>query len=288
MIITILQSIVLGIIQGATEFIPVSSSAHLVIVPWLFGWNDAVLTSLSFDVSLHIGTLLAVLIYFAKDWWRLLKAGVMSIIERKIGDDPDRRMAWLIVIGTIPGGLVGMLAEDFIDGLFHQSGSQIHTTAMVVMAVIIALWGLVLWLADEHGSRTEGLSGLTFKNAILIGLAQALAVFPGISRSGSTIAAGLFLGFKREAAARFSFYLSAPIIIGAGLKSVYEILKLQSSGMITSNEMLLFPAGMLAAAVSGFICIHWLLSYLQKNSVKPFVYYRWALALLVFVLAVFR
>jgi len=141
MIITILQAIILGLVQGATEFIPVSSSAHLIIVPWLFGWSDPALTSLTFDVALHIGTLIAVLAFFASDWVRLIKAWFASVKERKIGADPDRRLAWFVVIGTIPGAIAGVFFESKIEGLFHQPGVPIQSSAMLVMAVIIALLG---------------------------------------------------------------------------------------------------------------------------------------------------
>ena len=138
MLNSIFQAIILGIIQGATEFIPISSSAHLVLVPWLAGWNDPALTSLSFDVALHLGTLVAVLIFFAEDWVRLFRAGIASIVERRIGDDPDRKLAWFIIIGTIPGAIVGALAESKINELFHQPGTPIQTGAIIFMAIIIA------------------------------------------------------------------------------------------------------------------------------------------------------
>ena len=288
MIITILQSIILGLVQGVTEFIPISSSAHLIIVPWLFGWTDPILTSLTFDVSLHLGTLIAVIIYFAKDWIRLIRAGVMSVIEWKIGNDADRRMAWFVVIGTIPGGVVGFLAEKKIDELFHQPGIPISSTAIIVMGLIIALLGTALFFADQYSHRIKDMNQITLKDAVIIGLSQALAIFPGVSRSGSTMTTGLALGLKRETAAKFSFFLSAPIILGAGLNSVYEIFKMRSSGAIAPNEWILFPIGVITAAISGFLCIHWLLTYLQKHSVNPFVFYRLGLALLIIVVAIFR
>jgi undecaprenyl-diphosphatase len=285
---TILQAIILGIIQGATEFIPVSSSAHLIIVPWLFGWTDPALTSLTFDVALHLGTLLAVIVYFAADWLRLIKAAVRSLVERKIGSDPDRRMAWMIVAGTIPGGIAGVLGESRIDQWFHQAGVPIHASSMIVMALIIAVLGSLLWLADRFASHVRPLDQLTWKDTILIGLSQALAIFPGVSRSGATITTGLALGLKRESAARFSFYLSAPIIAGAGLKSLYDVAKGLHAGAIPGSELILFPIGMLVAAVSGFFIIRVLLNYLQKNSTRVFAYYRWALAVLILAVVVVR
>jgi undecaprenyl-diphosphatase len=285
---TILQAVILGIIQGATEFIPVSSSAHLIIVPWLFGWTDPALTSLSFDVALHLGTLLAVIIYFAADWVRLIKAGVRSLVERKIGSDPDRRLAWMIVAGTIPGGIAGVLGESRIDKWFHQAGVPIPAISMVIMALIIAVLGSLLWLAERYARHVRPLDQLTWKDTILIGLSQAMAVFPGVSRSGSTITTGLALGLQRESAARFSFYLSAPIIAGAGLKSLYEIVKNMSAGSIPGSELILFPIGMIVAAVSGFFVIRVLLNYLQKNSTRVFAYYRWGLAILILAVVIIR
>jgi undecaprenyl-diphosphatase len=286
--LTILQAIFLGLIQGATEFIPVSSSAHLIIVPWIFGWQNVSLTSLPFDVALHLGTLLAVLIFFAKDWVRLAKAGWQSIVERKIGEDPDRRLAWFLVIGTIPGGIAGFLLESKIEKLFHQPGEAPASGAMVAMAIIITLLGAGLFLAEHLARHKTGLENLTLKGVLAIGFAQAMAIFPGISRSGSTMTAGLALGLKREAAARFSFLLSAPIIAGAGLKSLVDIFSEFKSGGIDQSGLYLFPVGMLAAAISGYLCIRFLLGYLQKNSVDIFIYYRWALAILIVVIVLAR
>jgi len=285
---TIIQSIILGLVQGLTEFIPISSSAHLIIVPWLFGWNDPALTSLPFDVALHLGTLLAVLAYFAADWVRLIRAGVASIVERKIGADPDRRLAWLLVIGCIPGAIVGVLAESKIEELFHQPGTPIKASAMIVMAIIIAVLGALLLAAERMAQHTRKLEQLKLSDSIWIGLAQALAIFPGVSRSGATITAGLGLGLERPAAARYSFLLSAPIIAGAGLKSLYDIYKGLGSGAIARGDLLLFPIGFIAAAVSGYLVIRFLMRFLQTHSTAIFVYYRWALAVLIIVVALAR
>ncbi len=288
MLWTIIQSIILGIIQGATEFIPISSSAHLIIVPWLFGWSDPALTSLPFDVALHLGTLTAVLVFFARDWIRLIRAWLRSISERRIGSDPDRRLAWFVVLGTIPGGIAGILFESKIDNLFHQPGVPIAPLAMVVMAVIIAGLGLLLLLADQIAKHVTGMEKMTLRDALLIGLAQALAIFPGVSRSGSTISTGLALGLKRETAAKFSFLLSAPIIAGAGLKSLAEVYSGLKNGAMAGSSLVLFPIGFLFAAVSGYLCIRFLLNYLQNHNVNVFAYYRWGLAALVLAVALIR
>lgn len=281
----IFQALILGIVQGLTEFIPISSSAHLIIVPWLFGWQDP---GLAFDVALHLGTLLALLIFFASDWVRLIRAGIASIVERKIGDDIDRKLAWLLVIGCIPGGIAGVLGESKIEALFHQPNQGHNTGAMIAMAVIIALLALVLFIVERVATHVRELKAITLKDAIVIGLAQAFAIFPGVSRSGSTITAGLGMGLTRETAARFSFLLGAPIIAGAGAKSMLEVAGDLKSGAMASSELVFFAVGFIAAAISGYLCIRFLLQYLQKNSMNIFVYYRWALAVFLIVVALAR
>jgi undecaprenyl-diphosphatase UppP len=279
-----IQALVLGIVQGLTEFIPISSSAHLVILPWLFGWDDPALKSLGFDVALHLGTLLAVVVFFWKDWVRLIGAWFKSVGQRKIGDDPDRRMAWFLLAACVPGGIAGVLFEGKISDLFHPEGSPILASSMIVMAVILALLGALLYLADRLAKHGRAMGAMGFKDAILIGCAQALAIFPGVSRSGATITAGLALGLERESAARFSFLLSAPIILGAGCKGLYDLAK----AGLPASDWGLVAIGFVAAAASGFACIKLLLGFLQKHTTKAFAYYRWALAALVIVVALVR
>jgi undecaprenyl-diphosphatase len=288
MLITILEAILLGIIQGAAEFIPVSSSAHLIIVPWLFGWTDPALTSLPFDVALHLGTLIAVVVFFIQDWVRLIKAWFASVFQFRIAGDPDRRMAWFVLLGTIPGAIAGVLFESKINDLFHKPGAPIDPRAMIVMAAILAGLGLLLWAADRFTRHQEGMGQIRLPQTLIIGLAQALAIFPGVSRSGSTITTGLALGLKRETAARFSFLLSAPIIAGAGLKSLYDIYKGLQSGAIARADLVLFPIGVIAAAITGWLCIRFMLNYVQKHSYNVFAYYRFALAALIVVVALVR
>lgn len=282
---TLIQAIILGIVQGLTEFVPISSSAHLVIIPWLFRWNDPGIT---FDVSLHLGTLAALLWFFWSDWVRLVRSGVASIIERKIGNDSDRRLAWFLVIGTIPGGLAGLLAQSKIEELFHQPDTPHTLGAMTAMAVIIVLLGIALFVAERIARHLRGLNEVSLKDAVVIGLSQALAIFPGVSRSGSTITAGLALGLQRETAARFSFLLSAPIMLAAGLKSLLDVRSGLASGAMLQSDLLLFAIGFIAAAISGYLCIKYLLKFLQKNSTDVFVYYRWLLAVLIIVVAFIR
>jgi undecaprenyl-diphosphatase len=284
----VLQAVILGIIQGLTEFIPISSSAHLIIVPWLFGWEDKLINSLTFDVALHLGTLIAVLAYFARDWVRLIKAGLASIAERRIGEDPDRKMAWFLIIGTLPAVVVGLLAEKKIEQLFHQPDAPHQGSAMIAMAVLIAVLGALLFMAERLARHVRSMDQLSLRDIVLIGLAQALAVFPGVSRSGSTITAGLALGLKRETAARFSFLLSAPIIGGAGAKSLLTIFNdIQAHGM-AGFDIVAFASGLVAAAVSGYLCIKYLLCFLQKHPTTIFVLYRWALAVMIVAVVLTR
>jgi undecaprenyl-diphosphatase len=284
----IIEAIILGIVQGATEFIPISSSAHLIIIPWLAGWNDPVLTSLPFDVALHLGTLVAVLVCFASDWVRYFHAGIASIKERRIASDPDRKLAWFIIIGTIPGAIIGALAESKIEELFHKPGSPIQTEVLIIMAIIIAVMAVLLLLADRLAQHQENLQALTLKQTILIGLAQALSIFPGVSRSGSTITAGLALGLKRDAAAKFSFLLSAPVIAGAGMKSLYDLYQGSRVGVYGASDLAIFIVGFVSAAVIGYLCIRFLIRYLQNHTVNVFVYYRLFLAVLVLIVALNR
>jgi undecaprenyl-diphosphatase len=286
--ISILQAIILGILQGVTEFIPISSSAHLIVVPWFLGWEDPSLNSLAFDVALHLGTLLAVLLFFYADWVRLIRAAIASIRERKIGADPDRRLAWLLVIGCIPGAIIGALAESKIERLFHEPNQPHRVSAMIAIAVMLAVAGAIMLLADRLAKHLRGMDRLNLKDAVIVGFAQALAVFPGVSRSGATITAGLALGLERPAAARFSFLLSAPIIAGAGLKSMLDVFQAWQAGEIAASGLLLFPVGFAAAAISGYLCIKYLLRYLQHHSIAIFAYYRWALAALIVLVAVLR
>jgi undecaprenyl-diphosphatase len=286
--ISILEAIILGIIQGLTEFIPVSSSAHLIVVPWFFGWDDLAVNSLAFDVALHLGTLIAVLWFFSADWLRLIRAGVASLRERKIGTDPDRRLAWLLVIGCIPGAIVGALAESAVEAAFHQPNQPYQVTAMIAIAVVLSLAGALMLLADRLAKHLRGMTHLTLRDAVIIGCAQALAIFPGVSRSGATITAGLALGLERPAAARFSFLLSAPIIAGAGLKSLWDVFQELQTGQMAAASLIFFAIGFAVAGTSGYFCIKYLLRYLQQHSVAVFAYYRWALAVVIVVVALAR
>lgn len=282
----IIQSVILGIVQGLAEFLPISSSAHLIIVPWLFGWTDPAINGLSFDVALHLGTLVAILAVFFADWKRLIAAWFRSVKERKIGADPDRRMAWYLILASIPGAFAGFLLENKVQTSFHEL--PVPASSMVLMAVAIALMGGLLWLADALRKHNRPLGAVNAKDALIVGLAQALAIFPGVSRSGATMTAGLALGLERDAAAKFSFLLSAPIIAGAGLKSCLDLAKAVGNGTIAQNELVIFPVGFAAAAVSGFVCVKLLMGFLKKHSTKVFAWYRWALSVVVLAVVLIR
>ncbi len=272
----VLQALVIGILQGLTEFLPVSSSAHLIVVPEFLGWKDPFLNSAAFDVMLHAGTLAALLIYFWRDLLRLLAAWIGSIRERRIGADPDRRLAWLILVTMIPGALLGVALESFFDTFFRQH--------IILVAVFLVLGAAILWLAEQLAFLQRGLDNVNFRDAIVLGVAQAFALFPGFSRSGMTIAAGLYTGLTREAAARFSFLMGTPIIAGAAAWKARELLQ---SGL-PSADVPALGVGMLGAAVAGLLAIAFLLEYLRRRTTAPFIAERLALAALVVVFVLAR
>lgn len=275
----VLQAALIGVLQGLTEFIPVSSSAHLELAPWIAGWPEGgLISSLSFDVFLHLGTLVALLGYFARDWLRLLGAAVASMRERRIGTDPDRRLAWLLILATIPAALIGFVGEDWINRVLHADNDGVR----LAIAGFVVVGAVGLWLADRLGSRRREIDGLDPPSAVAIGLSQALALLPGISRSGATISTGLALGLTREAAARFSFLLATPITLGAGLYGSRHLLEVSHTG----DEWLAIGVGFVAAAVSGMLAIGFMLSWLRHRSVTVFSVYRLAFAGLIVLLVV--
>lgn len=270
-----LEAIVLGLTQGLTEFLPISSSGHLIIVPWLFGWETP---GLAFDASLHLGTLIAVFAYFWRDLLAIVRE-VPTILRRRSAllrepSDPDdertffARLGLLLIIGSIPGGVVGLLVESRIESLFHDDSNE--SRAIVVIAILLAAFAVLLWVADRRGSQSRPLNTVRTRDAISIGIAQAFALMPGVSRSGVTLTAGLVRGFRRADAARFSFLLGIPLITGAGLKGLVDLAQANPSG----SEIGYYAAGMTAAAISGFAAIWFLLRYLQTSSTGVFVVYR--------------
>lgn len=265
----IFQALVIGLVQGLTEFLPISSSGHLIIVPYLAGWTDPFINSLGFSVVVHMGTLVALLIYFWRDWVRLIPAGLAAARDRSFRGDGDRRLAWLIVATLPPAVVFGVALNDFFEEKVRQPA---------LVAAMLVVGAGILWLADRMGRRTDGVERLTFPGAFGIGLAQALALVPGISRSGISISAGLGLGMTREAAARFSFLMSAPVIAGAG---VFEIRKLIASGEAGGTHTELLAIGFVAALVSGLLAIHGLLRFVRTRPMTVFVAYRLVLAAVV-------
>lgn len=258
------QAVVLGAVQGLAEFLPISSSGHLILVRNLLGWEDP---GLYFDVALHFGTLLAILVYFAKDWIALLR----SLID-KTRAQAERRLFWLLVVATIPGAVAGKLLEKWAENYFRAPG---------LVAVMLIVVGLIMWWAESSGRLANGLESLTPADAMKVGLAQALAIVPGVSRSGSTITMALFCGMTREAAARLSFLMATPIIAGA---CTLGALHLRHEG-IPPEMRGAFLAGILTSGVVGYAAVSSFLRYLRTRTLKPFVAYRVAVGLMVLLLA---
>ena len=275
-----LRALILGIVQGLTEFIPVSSSAHLVLVPWVLGWEGS---GLAFNVALQLGTLLAVLVYFWRDLADIAVGGTRGLLLRRPEDEPRTRLALALVVGSVPAAVAGFLLEEPIARLFHEGGRS--DTSLLAIAGGLVVMGLALLWAELAGSKERLAASLGMGQVLLIGAAQALALMPGVSRSGSTITAGMLLGLQRPEAARFSFLLSVPITLGAGL---LETARLAGEGGLPRAEWGSFGVGILSAAVVGYASIWFLLSFLQTHSNRPFAVYRVGLALLVGVLVLAR
>ena len=273
----LVEAFVVGVLQGLTEFIPVSSSAHLELAPWLFGFGSSRLVgTLAFDVFLHLGTLVALLVYFARDWVRLARAWFASIGERSIGADPDRRLAWLLVAATIPAGIIGLTLEDVIASTVHGDSNAVR----LAIAGALVVGGAGLWLADRYGRGDRSLDTITLPMALVIGFSQALALMPGISRSGATMTAGLAVGLTRENAARFSFLLATPITLGAGLYGSRHLFE----EALTTTEWTAVAVGFGASMLAGLMAIGFLLAWLRRRSVAAFSLYRFAFAAAVVVL----
>jgi undecaprenyl-diphosphatase len=256
--VNIIQALVLGIVQGATEFIPISSSGHLVLVPWLLNWPEP---GLVFDTIVHWGTLVAVLAVFWRDIVALARAWVRSLVERNL-DQTEAKLAWLIIVGTLPAALMGFIWGDFFESLFSSPGR---------VAALLLVTGGILTLSEWLGKRQRSLGDLGWLDSVLIGLAQGLAIAPGISRSGATMAMGLLRGIVREAAARYSFLLATPIIFGAGLLQLVELFQAEAG----AANWLSLIIGFVAAAISGYLCIKFLLAYLQRGRLYVFAAYCW-------------
>jgi len=270
---TATQSFILGMVQGMTEFLPISSSAHLILVPWFFRWDDP---GLAFDVFLHLGTALGVITYFFRDVWVLLKAGIMSIVERRIGFERERILFWAIIIGTLPAAIAGLLFENF---------AEQHWRTPLLIAVSLASIGYILYWVDAQYPSLRRVEDIGIKEAVLIGIAQAFAIIPGVSRSGATITMGRYLNLTRESAARFSFLLSVPVIVAAGALKCRGLLE-PSQGSLSTEHLLI---GFLSSAFFGFLSIHALLRFVSAGNYAFFAWYRILLAaIVVFASAVFK
>lgn len=266
----LLRAAVLGIVQGLTEFLPISSSGHLVLVPRLFGWEDQ---GLAFDVGLHLGTLLALLVYFWRDWLRMGLAFVGDAGRHGVSLPAysfDARLLLYIAAGSLPAAVIGLLFADWIEDNVRQAW---------LVAITLAGVGAVMLVADRTSRLERTIAGVTLRDAVLIGVAQACALIPGVSRSGATISTGLFLNFTRDAAARFAFLLGTPAFVGAALLTFTDLTDAET---IAYDEL---AVGFVASAVVGFAAIHGLLRFLQTQTLLPFVYYRFAVAALTLVIA---
>lgn len=254
----LLHALVLGALQGFTEVLPISSSAHLILVPWLLKWPESGLT---FDVALHLGTFIALTVYFRRDVVELIFNTFDAIATRSL-DTPAKRLPFLIVAATVPAAVVGKMFEHQVEAIFRSNP--------LLIASFLIVFGLILGLVDMLGRKRRNLDEINSGNALLIGLLQCLALIPGVSRSGITISAGLMLGFTRETAARFSFLMSLPIVAGAALLKTVHIVK----HGIPAGEGLPMLVGIVASAITGYISVAFLLRFVQKQSLSPFVWYR--------------
>jgi undecaprenyl-diphosphatase len=253
----------MGILQGIAEFLPISSSAHLILLPWLFAWEDPLLHSLTFDVALHIGTLAAIIAYFWTDWMTLLRA-LPQLFKRQ--QTPAVMMVWGVVLGTIPAAILGLLLQDVIETSLRHP---------IQIAVVLAIMGVVIAVVDVRSRAQRSLAQLTYRDAVWIGIAQSLALIPGVSRSGATMSAGRLLGFDRVAVARFSFLLSMPITLAAVVGKAPDLLAIRGGDVLTTL------IGVLTAAVTGVLVIDLMLQWIRQIGFVWFAYYRIVLACVV-------
>jgi len=265
---TVFQAVILGLVQGLAEFLPISSSAHLVLAPWVFGWSDP---GLSFDVALHVGTLVAVLWYFRAEWVKLTQSAIALLRTRK-ADTEDKRRFLYLVVATIPAAIGGILLEDYAETTFRSPA---------LMAVTLMVMGVVLWAVDRYAVKDRALSSLGLRDAVVIGLAQVLALVPGVSRSGSTMTAGRALGFDRQSAAVFSFLMSMPVTAAAAVLKVPDLLRTEG---ITATLV----AGVISAGLSSWLAIAVLLRYVSRHSFGVFAVYRLALGVVILTLLATR
>ncbi|HSW39513.1 MAG TPA: undecaprenyl-diphosphate phosphatase, partial [Acidobacteriota bacterium] len=264
----LLIAVILGIIQGLTEFLPISSSAHLILVPWFLGWDPK---GLVFDVAVHVGTALAVLFFFRKEWLLLARETIAGFRERSLLGNQHRKLFWLLVVGTLPAMIIGLTFEDTVESYLRNPLITVFT---------LTLFGLLLIFAERKSRRNRGIEMFSWADAIWIGCCQAIALVPGVSRSGITMTAAMLRNSDRVSAARFSFLLSTPIIVGAGMLQGWRLIDIVRHPLPGSDpvQWQAFIFGIAAAAITGFFCIKFFLRYLQTKSFTPFVVYRFVLA----------
>jgi undecaprenyl-diphosphatase len=275
--VPLLHAIILGIIQGLTEFLPVSSSAHLALIPWLLGWNDQ---GLSFDIALHVGTVLAVVAYFFRDWVQVIAEGFGMSIGRDPAIRRNPKLLWLLVLGSVPAGVAGLLVKDLAENVWRNNQYLIGSMLILV--------GLFMWWADKQGSRKKDLGNVSAADSLTIGAAQALALVPGVSRSGITICAGLLRNLDRATAARFSFLLATPAIAGAAAKDAWDLMR-HGGGIagIPQDMRTALLVGVMVSAIVGALTIQFFLNFLRRRSLSFFVWYRVIFGIMVIALATF-
>jgi undecaprenyl-diphosphatase len=270
---TLLQSILLGIVQGLTEFLPISSSAHLVFVPYLLNWDIPAGEAFIFNVLVQVATLVAVIAYFWKDLIEILRAWLKAVLQRKPFATSDSRLGWYILLATLPAGIIGLLIKDLVEQAFANPA--------ITAGFMLATAGLLV-IAERAGKRNRLMESMNWVDALWVGFGQALAIFPGVSRSGATIAAGMTRNLQRPAAARFAFLISIPIMLAAGLLAGLDLLHMPNFASLLP----VFIPGFIAAAVTGYLSIRWLLVFLVKHSLYGFAIYCVVLALIVFVVSI--
>ena len=268
------QAVVLGIIQGLTEFLPISSTAHLIVIPKLLGWQDQ---GLAFDIALHVGTLAAVVLYFFRDWMQIIAQGLGVQFGGDSGLQRNRTLLWLLVLATIPAGVAGLLFQKKIEGAVREN--------LYVIGGMAILIGLVMWWAESVGRKQKDLGHVSTVDAIIIGTAQALALIPGVSRSGITMSAGLVRNLDRQAAARFSFLLLTPTVAGIALKKFYDLMK--HEGGIPADMRMAFLVGIAVSGITGCLVIQLFMRYLRRGTLNFFVAYRVIFGIMIIALAHF-
>jgi undecaprenyl-diphosphatase len=269
------QVIVMAVVQSLTEFLPISSTAHLALVPRLLGWDNPELNSLDFDIALHLGTLAAVILYFFRDWIQIAGQGFGFKIGRDSALARNRKLLWLLALATIPVGFFGYIFKDQAEGPWRNS---------FVIGTMLIVVGIVMYAAERFSHFKKDIGEISFADSMLIGLSQAVAIVPGVSRSGITISTGLFRNFDRQAAARFSFLLSTPALTGAALKAFMDVHK---AGGLSAGMLMPFLVGVAVSAVTGWIVIAFFMRFLRTYSLRFFVYYRVIFGIIVIALAVF-